>query len=333
MALALAVLLLVLEVLLRIAGARYRADFWEAAGGRAVPDGSVTILALGESTTAGLWLPVEDSYPKQLERKLRAHYGSDRITVLMPPHIGQNTSQMVHRFGDYLTTFEPALVILMAGVNNTWSLAESNLGEFMPTGSWRTHAFRLRRWADDVKVFRLARLLVSGTGEAWRALRSDLAGEPRFTQWPPPDDPLVRGIGLEPFRRLWRSDVGRMIGEAKASGAGVILMTYPNYDFPPPSEFAALAGEQAVPLVENHRSFDPLIEKGRAEEFFFEDLRHPNAEGYAIVADNAFRAVLATGILDRSLGGRPPAGDVSPSGPDSPRPAPGPPADTAGALR
>ena len=224
----------------------------------------------------------------------------------MPPHIGQNTSQMVNRYQRYLETFRPALVILMAGVNNSWSLAESNLGEFMSPGDWRTYFVHVRRWSDDIKVLRLARLLVANTQERWKSVKSDLAGQPHFTTWPPKNGFLVNGIGQETFLRLWRSDLGRMIGEAKAAGAGVVLMTYPNYETPPVSAFVALAEEWSVPLVENHKSFEPLIDQGRAAEFFFEDLRHPNARGYAIVADNAFRAVMESGILDQRLGPAPP---------------------------
>jgi hypothetical protein len=154
-------LVLALEVSLRIAGYYYRAQFWEeTTSNKSFSDQDIIVLAIGESTTAGIWVPREDSYPKQLERLLRAHYRTDGIYVVIPPHIGQNTSQMVHNFDDYLNTFRPALVIIMAGVNNPWSLAQSNLAEFMPRYSWKTYCFRLRRWIDDIKVVRLVRVLI-----------------------------------------------------------------------------------------------------------------------------------------------------------------------------
>ncbi len=263
-ALTCAVTLLAIEVLLRFAGSYYQKRFWNAS---TVSPETVAILALGESTTGGLWLPIEDSYPKQLQRLLRAHYQTERIQVLIPPHTGQNTSQMLHRFPNYLSASRPVLVIIMAGVNNIWSLAESNLGDFMPPGHWRTYAFRLRRWADDVKLFRLARHLFDSSGQAWENMRSDLEGKPRYTPWPPENDPLVAHIGMDAFMRLWRSDVGRMIEQAKEAGAGAILMTYPNYDTPPLSEFRAMAAKWSIPLVENHKAFADLIQQGRAKEF------------------------------------------------------------------
>lgn len=288
------VTLLAIELLLRCAGCYYRKRFWDAS---ALSGEDLAILAVGESTTGGLWLPPEDSYPKQLQRLLRDHCRNNRIQVLIPPHTGQNTSQMLHRFPRYLSASRPALVLVMAGVNNKWSLAESNLGDFMPRGDWRTYAFRLRRWTDDVKVFRLFRYLFDSSGQAWKNFKSDLEGKPRYTPWPPEDDPLVGNIGREAFVRLWRSDVGQLIEQARKAGAAVILMTYPNYDTPPLSEFQAMAQKWSLPLVDNHKAFADLIRQGRAKEFFFEDLRHPNAKGYSIVAQNAFRAVLKTGRL------------------------------------
>ena len=112
---------------------------------------------------------------------------------------------------------------------------------------------------------------------------------------------MIEGIGQEPFMRMWRSDVGRMIGAAKTGGAQVILMTYPNYASPPVSEFRALAETWSVPLVENHRSFTALIDEGRAEEVLLRDLRHPNREGYAIVARNVFELIIETGVLDQEI--------------------------------
>lgn len=290
--------LLVLEIALRITGHFYQSrQVEDQRKDRRNSTKWVTVLALGESTTLGLWLPFEESYPKQLERRLREHYQRRRIQVVVPPHAGQNTSQMVHRFADYLESFQPSLVILMAGVNNTWSLAESNLGDHLPPGHWQTALFRLRRWSDDVKVVRLGRLLSSGTRQLWRRMGQDLEGKPLMTEWPPKPDLLVRGVGPEPFLKLWRADVGQMIEQAQAAGVKVILMTYPNYDTPPVSEFEAMAAKWSLPLVENHKSFAPLIEQGRAGEVFFEDLRHPNARGYGIVADNVLRCIVERGLL------------------------------------
>lgn len=293
------VVLGVLEIVLRIAGSHYQNRFWEAS---TIAPGDIAILTLGESTTGGLWLPIEDSYPKQLQVVLQDRYRTSRIQVVIPPHSGQNTSQMLHRLPRYLAAFHPVLVILMAGVNNEWSLAESNLGQFMPSGSWRTYAFRLRRRLDDIKVVRLGRWLYDSSGQAWSNLKSDLEGQPRRNEWPPDNDPLVAHIGPDTFARLWQSDMGQMIAQSKASGAAVLLMTYPNYERPSVAQFREMADKWEVPLLDNHPAFEEFIRQGREKEVLFDDLRHPNKKGYAMVADNAFRKILEMGVLDSQAG-------------------------------
>ncbi len=290
------------EIVLRSVGRAYQERYWRQTTSAHVASRPViTVLVLGESTTLGLWVPFEQSYPKQLEARLRAHYATNRISVVVPPHLGQNTSQMLHRFPHYLSAFHPQVVILMAGVNNSWSLAESNLSQFLPAHQWRTHVFRWRNRLDDEKVLRLFRLLGFASGESLAELSNDLAA-PKYAEWPPkksilgPVDPSGK-----PFLDLWRHDVGGMIDMAQQSGADVILMTYPNYDTPPREEFFAMARAKHIPLVDNYVAFRRLLAPDVAARYVFSDYRHPTAEGYAIVADHALRAMLQTPAIAAHL--------------------------------
>lgn len=301
------VFLVMVEIALRITGHFYQARQLEAmAKRREDPNPPITVITMGESTTGGLWLPFEQSYPKQLEARLREHYGRNDIEVLVPPHSGQNTSQMVHRFDGYLHDFKPALVIFMVGVNNGWSLAESNLGDFLPANRWQTYMFRLRRVTDDIKVVRLLRLATSSAGEARERIQRDMEGAPMMTQWPPKPDRFLRGVGDEPFMKLYRSDVGRMIEMTQAAKVGAIMMTYPNYETPPLAEIEAMATKYSLPLIENHKSFQPYLDENRALEVFFDDIRHPNAAGYAIVVDNIMQLILEKDLLGKALAAKNP---------------------------
>lgn len=135
--------MVLLEVTLRSVSWWYlRSHHWDPSFQSKANAGKKTILCVGESTTLGLWCNVEDSYPKQLERMLNTYEGTDRYMTVVPPHIGQNTSQMAHRMTSYLETYRPRLVILMCGVNNLWSLAESSVPQFL-SGSW-VDQWRLR---------------------------------------------------------------------------------------------------------------------------------------------------------------------------------------------
>jgi lysophospholipase L1-like esterase len=304
------------EVVLRVLGHQYQQRHWQrVTAEHAASRARATVLALGESTTAGLWLPFEQSYPKQLEARLRAHYGSDRISVVVPPHLGQNTSQMVARMPFYLSTFRPDVVVIMAGVNNAWSLVESDLPRFLPESDWRTPLFRWRRWLDDVKVLRLASLVWSASRERLSRFGHELGGAPRFTEWPPKAGLLgaVDSNG-EPILQLWRHDVGTMIDLAHRAGATVILMTYPNYDTPPLAEFRAMARAKGVRLVDNHHAFRPLVTPDVISTYFLADYRHPSAKGYAIVAEHALQAIVETPAITSRLG--------RPDGPSRPQAGP-----------
>src|SRR5215467_4016193 len=123
-------LVVIIEISLRLVGFWYLANFYRELGAASRIQGSINIVCLGESTTAGLWVKFEDSYPKQLERALREFYRTNAINVLVPPHIGHNTSQMANRIHHYLERCRPRLLIVMAGANNEWVLAESNITLF-----------------------------------------------------------------------------------------------------------------------------------------------------------------------------------------------------------
>ncbi|MFH1878349.1 MAG: hypothetical protein ABH883_06040, partial [Candidatus Omnitrophota bacterium] len=83
---------MVIEIVLRIAGyfylnRLYTGSFLSRFNNA---DTDINIVCLGESSTAGLWVSWKDSYPKQLQRKLRFFYHNDNIKVIVPPHVGQN---------------------------------------------------------------------------------------------------------------------------------------------------------------------------------------------------------------------------------------------------
>jgi lysophospholipase L1-like esterase len=289
--------LLALEGLLRGLGF-YLTRSFDATQRRAVEDRNcVTILTLGESTTRGIWVGRDQSYPRQLERLLTRRYARP-ICVVTPLHIGQNTSQMYNRIDRYLSAFSPRLVLLMCGVNNTWSLDESNIGAFIDAGEPGARGLLLRITLDHYRVFKLARMAKYDLDSWWGRAESDLSGRPQFTPWPPPDENVRFGSrNLEAFLELWRYEVGAMIDRSRARGATAVLMTYPNYDFPPLSEFEALAARKQVLLVRNDLLFKPFLEPGRAGRYFFEDGRHPRAEGYGIMAGELARLIEERDLL------------------------------------
>jgi len=208
---------------------------------------------------------------------------------------------MLHRLPQYLAAFHPQMVIVMAGVNNSWSLVESDAARFYPTGSVRAWLLRSRSWLDDLKVLRALRLAWAASGATGARLTRDLEGAPTFAEWPPRESLGDVDPNSEPFLALWRHDVGAMVDLSREAGAFVVLMTYPNYDTPPLLELEEMARLKRIPLVRNDTMFQRAIAQGEAKRLLFDDLHHPTPEGYAIVAENALRAMLDTPEIAAAL--------------------------------
>jgi lysophospholipase L1-like esterase len=283
--------LLLLEGVLRLAGAHLTRKFEAGQKQWLEQRDCLTLLALGESTTGGLWCDPRDAYPHQLERLLTEKYGRP-VCGFIPMHLGQNTSQMYNRFDQYVATIKPRLVIFMCGANNIWSFEESNIGRYMDLTNRDALGLRLRLVLDHSRVFKLARMTKYGLAN-WRSkAQDDLSGTAQFAPWPPPDESVqFAARNQDAFLELWRFEVGEMIDRSRASGANVILMTYPNYDFPAPSDFEAMAAAKGVPLVRADLIFKPLLAPGLVERYFFEDGRHPRPEGYALMAAELARLI------------------------------------------
>jgi lysophospholipase L1-like esterase len=289
------VLLLGLEALLRGLGWHFTRKY-DAYQKRAIARRDcVTILALGESTTGGLWVDPDQSYPAQLERILTRKYQRP-ICVVFPPHFGQNSSQMLNRIDRYLEAYSPRLLVLMCGVNNTWSLEESNIWRFVNVFDVRQPGLLLRIVLDHSRVFKLARMALHDLN--WRVkAATELGGSPPLTSWPPPDENNRFGsANRAAFLRMWRYEIGEMIDRARAHGTEVVLMTYPNYAFPPVSEFEAMATRKNVPLQRNDLLVKPLLDARWVDYYFFQDPGHPRPQAYAIMSSE-----LAHLIEERNL--------------------------------
>lgn len=281
-----------LELLLRALGGFVA---WRAAQqlGKNIGNGPL-ILAVGESTTAGLGVRPPESYPRLLQQKLRDYYGLPAITVVAPWAMGQNSSQQLNRISKYLETYEPRLVLLMCGVNNPWSFAESNIAKFVDEDDSVLQQIRLRLFLDR---FRLVKLLRLGAIDL-KYVIDDLEGKPETEKWPPTSEVFDWSKERRPaFRELWRSDVGQMIDISAKAGAKVTLMTYPTYKFPSPADFCVLADQYGIPLIDIHQAFAECLETGKSSDILLDDGYHPNPRGYELLADRVFRFIIENDAL------------------------------------
>ena len=82
------------------------------------------VLSVGDSHTYGAFVARDQSYPAHLQQQLdRIEPG--RYSVLNRGIPGMSTAQVRNRLPLLLTRYQPDLVILWAGVNNSWNTAET----------------------------------------------------------------------------------------------------------------------------------------------------------------------------------------------------------------
>jgi len=273
----------------------------------------VNIICLGESSSAGLGVDPKDSYPAQLGSMLRRKYPEVQINVFVPPHVGQNTSQMANRIDKYILRYKPDLIILMAGYNDDMSLSESHIIKFVnDTG---LDALKIKAYIalNNFRVYKLIRYIwlkymvwnkTDFQNRVLEILNTDgsyMWGGPEYEIHSNEMANFSYSFHLshqEAFVNMWKSNMHKIIDSAKSSGVEVMLMTYHiPASFLPFEKFYAMAEREKVVLVDNENSFRPLIESGDIDNYLIDDGWHPNKEGYGIIAKNAYEAVLKSGIV------------------------------------
>ncbi len=299
----LTVFLIVVESSLRVFGYFYLQSFYKRQFQAAFGDAdSINILCLGESSTAGLWVDWKDSYPKQMETMLRDYYHDQRIRVIVPAHVGQNSSQVSNRIDDYIRLYRPKLLVAMMGYNNEWSLAESHIGKFVgvsSAGAWKVEALIA---LDSLRLFKVLRYgyhAAFNRESLQERERLTVLGHPELVRYPPSDWVYSFAQSNRPaFVDLWRHDLKHVIDEAKVHHVRVLLMTYhinPTYLGSGP--FVSLASEENIPLVRNDIPFDAIVKKGMLSRYVLYDHWHPNHFGYRLIAYNGFREIAHGDLL------------------------------------
>lgn len=272
----------------------------------------LNIVCLGESSTAGLGVDWQDSYPRQLESKLREFYCNDNINVIVPVHVGQNTSQVSNRIKQYVSQYNPRLIIVMVGCNNTWSFAESHITRFLNNTNKEALKVKVLLTLDNFRLFKVLRytylrFIAKIKSISIKRYVSFILGHPesvykRTQIW---SDPFT-DLNKKAFVELWKYDVRKIIQEAKRNNVKVLLMTYHinPIKYLSMGDFISMANEQEVLLVRNDKPFDLLIKNGTVNNFLlYDDWHpnkhwHPNKRGYSIIANNAFKQIKDNNLLE-----------------------------------
>jgi len=195
---------------------------------------------VGDSHTYGGGVPTEESYPAELQKFLdgRTPNTWSVINLGVP---GMNTAQLRRRLPDYVSLYGPEVVVVWAGVNNSWNLAEVD----MKDSGWRV---RMDAFAIRSRLYRLVRVRLHDLRLERDVVLGDANNAPRI----PPDLPnplfeetpirLRRGGRVEHIQHVKgpmrvdrvmeervREDFEAMARYARVTGIRMFLITYPRH--------------------------------------------------------------------------------------------------------
>ncbi len=89
-------------------------------------DAGFTILCMGDSFTFGLGAETGYSYPDHLERLLKKQLTHKKFKVYNLGRLGSNSSMVLKSLPQTIKRYNPDIVIVMTGCNNTWVSTDNN---------------------------------------------------------------------------------------------------------------------------------------------------------------------------------------------------------------
>jgi len=271
------------------------------------PD-ELRILSLGESTTFGNGVRVEETYSQRLERALGAALAPRRVVVVNAGTPAWSSYQSLVYLREHGLALAPDWVLFYHEGNDmlpAYVRTSDNTLLGMAQSDMQMHEARLRRFhrvlLDRSAIYRFAHYRAAllrierfqradegglAAREASARWRAEVAGEPALLRFPvrvPPDE---RRAVLDELLALSRERGFRL------------LVLHPSYrDSRPHScaltEFVRATGTLSLDV-------GPLLHPdGAASDALFLDAMHPTAEGHARIAEalaTSIREALARGV-------------------------------------
>jgi len=292
--------LFILELLLRLIGAYYVYSLGNLyRDDKATGEKKITILAVGESTTGGLWYESE-SYPIQLKNKMNEYYGCDNcvaVQILALP--GASTSSTLRAYLSELYTVKPDIVLFMVGVND---------GTYY---SYNFDAILLRKdYQGNELVHRFDRALIQLSNQSKLAKLIKLA----YTRMTVPqevinDDAYIysqldksdlwkrehfASVYYEESKITTAQNIESLVKITRGTDAIPILMTY--HQAHVNELIRSVAEKTNSALIDNEKVFTV---RGDSTLISDRDNWHPTAEGYALIAENVFAFLVDQELISK----------------------------------
>ena len=187
------------------------------------PEGAFRVVCLGDSWTFGANVGQEQTYPRQLEARLRALFPERRVEVLNLGVLGYTSFQGLQLLKQRALQLEPDLVVIGFGMNDS---SVAGYRDKDMTGSASTWAERLEALRDRSQLYRLARY--SRALRAWEPPTLGDAMAQVVSEDAGGQDEEFDYMSMEQWTRVspvdYERNLGEMIHRSQAAGADVVLL-------------------------------------------------------------------------------------------------------------
>lgn len=197
------------------------------------PANTYRIIALGDSMTQGLWLPINSSWPKQLERKLNMLNLSIHFEVFNMGKGGWGTYDEVETFKNIALNYSPDMVILQY-YNHDWTSPEVKTEAEKLWENFQKGKYELPQTVEDkIKQVNTSQSVISALfyGIALQEYESRVNWEEEWNKWT--EKPLVELINLTKQKNIKLIVIAWDIESKEKNKLTSLLSKYriPFYDF------------------------------------------------------------------------------------------------------
>lgn len=256
--------------------------------------GSLRVVCLGDSSTFGLHVAVEEAWPRRLETLLRRRLDRDDVEVINLAVPGYTSFQGLRLYRDEATRLDADVVVAAFGSFNDWVPAVGRTDASQDDAPWWEH----------IRVVQLVFEMAAPGAPLYDAEGDVDAAERRCVELDTRELDGPRRVPLDDYV----SNLRALASAAHEGGARFVLMVQP---LPPQtlgrnpiaSEYAGIAlslGPEATGESRNSRpdGADAVVD-GRAallsaepDTVLFSDFCHPSPEGHRLLAEAAADAVV-----------------------------------------
>jgi lysophospholipase L1-like esterase len=296
---ALALFVIMVEASLWIIGFFYHKDL---AAAKKTGKGDSFVYCFGDSFTYGIGSENKKGYPEQLQELCEKRYPGNHVKVINFGIPGSNSRQVLNYFKYVLASdsyARPNLVVVMTGINDWWNVADNtevvSFARMDPFLAKCAMAVMRTKTAKLLSIYLANKTVVAETSFKTQTALAD-----------PDGFQAQKRLGdkhLNTVRLVFEQNMNEFVDFARARGIDVLFSQYPK-GFVFDKTLENISKRKNVAIVHNYPKFKEYMANGRMEEYFSAQYSysHPNAKGYAIMAEE----ILATINLGGLLGGRSP---------------------------